>query len=183
MNRKALSKRTRFEVFKRDLFACVYCGRTPTDGVVLHVDHVQPVSGGGSDELSNLVTACDSCNLGKAGIPLDRCEAPKDHVRDEDRAAQIKASLAAQREAAAVRLAVVGELGSYWTSRLGCEPSDYMRGRFPELIDEWSLARLMDAVDITAGAGVTSMHLPTAQRRQAQYFHAVLRNWRGKGRA
>lgn len=67
--RKGLSKRTRFAVFKRDLFTCQYCGATPP-GVVLEVDHIEPVSGGGSDDEGNLVTACFACNRGKAAIPL-----------------------------------------------------------------------------------------------------------------
>lgn len=60
----ALSKRVRFEVFKRDGFTCQYCGRRPPEAV-LHVDHVKPRCEGGSDELINLVTSCMECNLGK----------------------------------------------------------------------------------------------------------------------
>jgi 5-methylcytosine-specific restriction endonuclease McrA len=57
----------RFVVFARDGFCCVYCGRSPaTDGVTLHADHVVPRDAGGSDELSNLVTACADCNLTKS---------------------------------------------------------------------------------------------------------------------
>jgi hypothetical protein len=67
--RKPLSKRTRFAVFKRDLFACQYCGATPP-AVVLEVDHIEPVAEGGSDDEGNLVTACFDCNRGKAAIPL-----------------------------------------------------------------------------------------------------------------
>lgn len=67
--RKNLSKRTRFAVFKRDLFTCQYCGATPPS-VVLEVDHIEPVAEGGTDDESNLVTACFDCNRGKAAIPL-----------------------------------------------------------------------------------------------------------------
>jgi len=70
-----LSKRTRFEVFRRDGFACQYCGRTPPD-VVLHVDHIQPVAAGGGNDETNLVTACADCNLGKADKPADRLPRP-----------------------------------------------------------------------------------------------------------
>ena len=56
----------RFRILRRDGFCCVYCGRTPqNDGVQLHVDHVKPRVAGGSNEESNLVTACRDCNLGK----------------------------------------------------------------------------------------------------------------------
>lgn len=67
--RKPISKRVRFEVFKRDLFKCAYCGRTPP-AVVLHVDHIHPVSKGGKNTQDNLITACFDCNLGKSNISL-----------------------------------------------------------------------------------------------------------------
>ena len=62
--RKPLSKKLRFEVFKRDSFTCQYCGRKAPD-VVLEVDHIQPVSKGGKNEMMNLVTSCRDCNRGK----------------------------------------------------------------------------------------------------------------------
>lgn len=68
--RKELTKRTRFEVFKRDRFKCQYCGRTPP-AVILQVDHVIAVANGGGNESSNLVTSCEDCNSGKSDKPLD----------------------------------------------------------------------------------------------------------------
>ena len=62
--RKPISKKLRFEVFKRDSFTCQYCGRKAPD-VVLEVDHIHPVSKGGKNELMNLVTSCRDCNRGK----------------------------------------------------------------------------------------------------------------------
>lgn len=67
--RKNLSKRTRFEVFKRDAFTCQYCGAKAPD-VMLHVDHIQPVSKGGHNGVLNLATACLDCNFGKSDKPL-----------------------------------------------------------------------------------------------------------------
>lgn len=65
----AVGKKLRFEVFKRDKFACVYCGRTPP-AVTLEADHVHPASRGGADTMHNLVTACHECNQGKRNNPL-----------------------------------------------------------------------------------------------------------------
>jgi 5-methylcytosine-specific restriction endonuclease McrA len=62
--RSRLKPKTKFEVLQRDGFCCVYCGRKAPD-VQLHVDHVVPVSGGGSNDLKNLVAACAECNVGK----------------------------------------------------------------------------------------------------------------------
>ena len=54
----------RMMVLSRDNFTCQYCGRR-APFVELHIDHVKPVSRGGNDMPSNLVTACQECNLGK----------------------------------------------------------------------------------------------------------------------
>lgn len=62
--RKSLSKKTRFEVFKRDSFKCQYCGASAPE-VVLVVDHIEPISKGGLDEMVNYITACQPCNAGK----------------------------------------------------------------------------------------------------------------------
>lgn len=45
-------------------------GKRPPE-VVLQVDHLVPVSGGGSDESSNLITSCFECNSGKSDRLLD----------------------------------------------------------------------------------------------------------------
>jgi hypothetical protein len=68
--RKAISKTLRFEVFKRDSFKCQYCG-VEAPNVLLHIDHIKPVAAGGTNELTNLITSCMPCNLGKRDIPLD----------------------------------------------------------------------------------------------------------------
>jgi hypothetical protein len=65
--RTMLPQSVRFTVFRRDNFTCRYCGRS-SPAVVLHVEHVQAVANGGSDDPSNLVTACADCNGGKGVI-------------------------------------------------------------------------------------------------------------------
>lgn len=67
--RKALAPRERFEILKRDGFACAYCGAGPP-GILLEVDHIIPVRDGGTNDASNLVTACATCNGGKGAVPL-----------------------------------------------------------------------------------------------------------------
>jgi len=54
----------RMRAMKRDRFSCTYCGRSGSD-VELEVDHIVPVSRGGSHHLSNLTTSCRQCNQGK----------------------------------------------------------------------------------------------------------------------
>ena len=62
--RKTISKKLRFEVFKRDNFTCQYCGRMAPD-IVLEVDHINPVKNGGDNNILNLITSCFDCNRGK----------------------------------------------------------------------------------------------------------------------
>lgn len=67
--RIGISTRTRFEIFKRDKFTCLYCGKKPP-AVILHVDHIVPVAEGGKNGRENLATACEECNQGKSSVPL-----------------------------------------------------------------------------------------------------------------
>lgn len=66
----AISKRTRYEVLRRDNHTCRYCGGHAPD-VVLTIDHVVPRTLGGSDDPSNLVAACKDCNAGKSSSNPD----------------------------------------------------------------------------------------------------------------
>jgi len=69
IKRKTVSKKTRFEIFKRDSFTCQYCGKKAPD-IVLHLDHITPVSMGGKNNLLNYVTSCVECNTGKGATML-----------------------------------------------------------------------------------------------------------------
>lgn len=66
----AVSKRLRYEILRRDDHTCRYCGARAPE-VVLTVDHVIPSALGGSDDPSNLVTACQPCNSGKTSSSPD----------------------------------------------------------------------------------------------------------------
>lgn len=90
--RKPLSKRTRFDVFKRDVFTCQYCGQNPP-AVVLEIDHVVPVSKGGGNTKDNLLTACFDCNRGKSNTLLAERDMPiaDRAAKAQEREDQIKA--------------------------------------------------------------------------------------------
>lgn len=61
----------RFAILERDDYTCRYCGRT-APSVPLEVDHVLAVTEGGTDDPTNLVTCCWSCNRGKEGLRARR---------------------------------------------------------------------------------------------------------------
>jgi len=64
--RRAVSPRTRHQVFERDNFRCRDCGASAATGATLELDHTIPVSKGGSNEIGNLRTLCSDCNRGKS---------------------------------------------------------------------------------------------------------------------
>ena len=66
------SKNSNFLIYERDGFRCQYCGLTPQDNIKLSVDHIYPVSKGGSNDAHNLITSCQACNSGKHNKILDR---------------------------------------------------------------------------------------------------------------
>lgn len=66
----AVRPKTRFVILLRDGFRCVYCGASAPEAR-LEVDHVIPRSEGGWDGEDNLVTACETCNRGKAALLFD----------------------------------------------------------------------------------------------------------------
>ena len=54
----------KYAVLKRDNRTCQLCGAKAPD-VELHVDHIVPLSRGGTTTIDNLQTLCAPCNLGK----------------------------------------------------------------------------------------------------------------------
>lgn len=63
--RNPIESRLRHEVFKRDDYQCKECRKSNKEST-LHADHILPVSQGGTDELDNLQTLCQACNLAKS---------------------------------------------------------------------------------------------------------------------
>ena len=65
---------TRFNLFLRDSFECVYCS-SPDN---LTFDHVIPKRLGGTTKWANIVAACSKCNLRKGGrLPKEAKMFPK----------------------------------------------------------------------------------------------------------
>lgn len=65
ITRTGINPKLRFEVLRRDKHVCQYCGACGKN-TELEVDHKIPVSRGGSDDISNLITSCIECNRGKS---------------------------------------------------------------------------------------------------------------------
>ncbi|WP_052590840.1 HNH endonuclease [Luteipulveratus mongoliensis] len=93
----AVTKRTRFEVLRRDNYTCRYC--RSSEGA-LTIDHVTPVALGGTDDPDNLVACCKDCNAGKGSSSPD---AESVAAVTEDALRWAKALQAAAQERAADR--------------------------------------------------------------------------------
>lgn len=66
--RRTIPVQTRWAAVQRDGHRCVACGASPANraGVELQIDHVVPVSRGGTNDLENLRTLCRECNVGRS---------------------------------------------------------------------------------------------------------------------
>lgn len=53
------------EIFKRDSYRCVICGRGKADGVEIQADHIKPKELGGKAEITNGQTLCAQHNFQK----------------------------------------------------------------------------------------------------------------------
>lgn len=98
----SVSKRLRFEILRRDNHACRYCGATAAEGP-LTIDHVLAVALGGTDEASNLVTACKDCNAGKTSTTVDATFVEQ-VSEDSAKWDQAKAAVEEGRRAAALEI-------------------------------------------------------------------------------
>ena len=179
MKRKSTGKRTRFEIFKRDGFRCVYCGVTPVQSV-LRVDHVVPIAEGGGDDPANLVTSCFDCNAGKSAVPLEERKFSPAIVTEAQRehAEQIREYLAIQKEVAAAKQEMVNHVADHWERTIG-PLSQEMFDRLPGLLREWPVERVQEAIDIVGGR--FRSYGPYNYRdavRQQKYFYGILRRWR-----
>lgn len=66
---------SRQNIYKRDGFDCVYCGKSED----LTLDHVIPRSKGGRDSWHNLVTCCKRCNTLKGNQTPEEAEMSMSH--------------------------------------------------------------------------------------------------------
>ncbi len=181
--RKGLRPSQRFEVFRRDGFRCRYCGATPVDRP-LHVDHVIPVSDGGTDDDANLVTACAECNGGKGARRLDH-EGPPSPSVDElrDQIEQIRAFLVVQQDLAQARSSVERHYADMWEEQIGPMSED-MASRLRLIVRRERPEHITEAIAITAqrlGAPNAEYHWDRALRQQ-KYFSGVLRRLREEAR-
>lgn len=117
MVREPISKKLRFEIFKRDSFTCQYCGAKAPD-VILEIDHITPVAKEGTSDILNLITACKACNSGKSDRQLSDnsvIEKQRQQLLDlQERKEQIEMMIEWQRELAKLDEYAVEQVANFW---------------------------------------------------------------------
>lgn len=149
-NRKPISKKMRFEVFKRDKFTCQYCGRMSPD-VILEVDHIKPVAEGGTNDLINLVTSCKDCNRGKGKIELSDTSAVKvqqNQLKDlSKKSEQLEMLVRWKDELLAADDKKVGIVCDYIESTYGGHVVDSGKAKIRVYLKQYSVEEVISAFD------------------------------------
>lgn len=150
--RKTLSKKTRFEVFKRDSFKCQYCGASSPD-VVLVVDHIDPISKDGADEMVNYITACQPCNAGKSDRKLDdsttlqKQKAQLDELNE--RREQLEMMMQWRSGLKDINELQIDEAYEAWRSAApGWSLNDKGMKELRSYIKKYGLGKVLDAIDV-----------------------------------
>jgi len=152
--RKSLSKKLRFEVFKRDSFTCQYCGRSAPD-VVLEIDHIEPVSEGGTNDILNLITSCKDCNSGKSNRLLsdDAVIRQRKEQLDElnERREQLEMLMNWQRGLLDLDEMAVTELADLWNELTpGFSLNEHGLQALRKIAHKYDLLEIIDAMKTSA---------------------------------
>ncbi len=152
--RKAISKSDRYDVFKRDKFTCQYCGRKAPD-VVLQIDHIVPVSKGGTNEILNYITSCADCNSGKSNKVLDENIALSKQRDELDRLAekreQIEMLMSWKIELSKTDNTTLEMLIQFWESLVpGVLLNKNISGLFSPLLKKHGIEEVTAAMEIAA---------------------------------
>jgi 5-methylcytosine-specific restriction endonuclease McrA len=152
--RKNLTKTLRFEVFKRDSFTCQYCGRKAPD-VLLQVDHIEPVSKGGTNDILNLITSCEDCNSGKSDRPLSDgsvIEKQRTQLAElQRRKEQIEMMFQWQKGLLNLEDDVILQLAEFWSEVVaGSSLSEYGLRGLKKLKRRFPIGEIMAAMKIAA---------------------------------
>ena len=149
-DRKSISKKLRFEVFKRDSFTCQYCGKSAPE-VILEVDHIKPVSKGGTDEMLNLITSCRDCNRGKTNVELSDdsvvIKQKKQLEELQERRNQIEMMMEWQEELINLDNEQVDIICCKFKAYTGCGVLDSGKIKIKKWLKKYTLEDLLEALD------------------------------------
>jgi hypothetical protein len=120
---------------------------------VLEVDHIEPVSKGGSDEYANLITSCFDCNRGKSNHQLEVSDCDNVALMQVEQIAQLtalnqmlKKSVATQKEQCGDVVQHLLEVWS-WSEDLVTEKD---RASIRRFMTDLNFSQITRAIDIAA---------------------------------
>lgn len=198
--RKTITAKLRFEVFKRDSFTCQYCGRMAPE-VLLEVDHINPVSAGGDNDIMNLTTSCLDCNRGKGKRKLSENDEIKKQQAElkelNEKRNQMKMMLEWREEVRNLNMEQVEAAEDAFEAVTGSSFTDYGKEKMRKHIKKYGLCEVLDTIEIVldryynendeSSVGLAFSYIPRvlANREKAkkdpnlknkQYIGAVIRN-------
>lgn len=148
--RKDIGSKLRFEVFKRDSFTCQYCGGKAPD-IILNIDHIEPISKGGTNDITNLITSCFKCNSGKGDRRIsDDTVVEKKRKQLEylqERRAQIEMMLEWQKGVDDNEMYLVNEVAKFWSSKVkGFYLNERGKKELSKLLKKYSVEDVFGAI-------------------------------------
>lgn len=150
--RKTLSKKMRFEVFKRDNFTCQYCGKMAPN-VVLEVDHINAVANGGKNDIMNLITSCFDCNRGKGKNKLSdkkEIEIQQEQLKLlNEKREQLKLMLDWKKELLNFENEQVEQAEEILEELTGMTLTEYGRNNFKKWIKQFGLIEIIECIEIS----------------------------------
>ena len=166
-----ISKKTRFEVFKRDGFQCQYCGKTPPE-ITLEIDHILPKKHKGKDGFDNLITACLDCNRGKGANLLSATIPPiQARLKEmQERELQLKEFYNYQRAIERRKKRDIEKLCEFWET--ASDGENYITDQGKKSIK--NLLRIFQAHEITAAIEIAWDNSLIAQERKFNYTCGIL---------
>jgi len=148
--REPISRKIRFEVFKRDGFKCQYCGRSAPE-VVLEVDHIKPVKEGGTNDITNLITSCKDCNRGKGTRLLDDktiLEKQKQQLEElNEKREQLEMLVQWKEELLQLEDKQFDYIVSYWEKLTESQLNNTQKQELKKLVRKYSLNDILEAID------------------------------------
>lgn len=176
-----MSKKVRFEVFKRDNFTCQYCGKKPPD-IMLEIDHILPKDKKGNDDILNLITSCFDCNRGKSNKELNTIPSTLEENAEilKEKQKQYKAYLKLIEKVHEQKQAEFEEVGLYFWGKFGKKTSIFA-GKwacsirmFLKMFNKYEIMEAMDIAFAKKGQGYS------ADDNTFAYMCGILWNWKNK---
>lgn len=150
--RKTISKKLRFEVFKRDSFTCQYCGGQAPD-IILEVDHINPVANGGDNDILNLITSCKDCNRGKGAKTLSDnsvIEKQKAQLAElNEKRLQLEMMIEWKQELKDINDSAVDSIEAMFFAGSGRELTEQGRGDLVKWVKKYGFQEIWDAAEIS----------------------------------